>query len=59
MEHRQWGLDSDQVQQQFFEEVFQQEVDFFFPVSHLQIEHWRCKCWPVLGRKVSVLGLQQ
>lgn len=65
MEHGQRGLDSDQVQQQqlklrdrqkFFEEVFQHEVDFFFPMSHLQIEHRRRKCWPVLGRKLSVLG---
>lgn len=57
MEHgQQRGLDPEQMQQQlkfrdrqkFFEEVFQHDVDFFFPMSHLQIEHRRRKCRPVL-----------
>ncbi|KAL7985526.1 hypothetical protein Chor_004096 [Crotalus horridus] len=50
IENGQRGLDPEQKQQQqlklwerqrFFEEVFQHDVDFFFPVSHLQIEHRR------------------
>lgn len=53
MEQAQRGLDTEQMQQQqlklrdrqkFFEEVFQHDVDFFFPMSHLQIEHRRRKC---------------
>lgn len=53
MEQAQRSLDTEQMQQQqlklrdrqkFFEEVFQHDVDFFFPVSHLQIEHRRRKC---------------
>lgn len=52
MEQAQRNLDAEQMQQQqlklrdrqkFFEEVFQHEVDFFFPMSHLQIEHRRRK----------------
>lgn len=52
IENGQRGLDPEQMQQQqlklwerqrFFEEVFQHDVDFFFPVSHLQIEHRRRK----------------
>lgn len=44
MEQAQRNLDAEQLQQQqlklrdrqkFFEEVFQHEVDFFFPMSHL------------------------
>lgn len=54
MEQTQRNLDAEQMQQQqlklrdrqkFFEEVFQHDVDFFFPMSHLQIEHRRRKCW--------------
>ncbi|KAJ6661125.1 hypothetical protein lerEdw1_016926 [Lerista edwardsae] len=50
MDNGQRGMDAEQMQQQqlklrerqrFFEEVFQHDVDFFFPVSHLQIEHRR------------------
>lgn len=53
MEQAQRSLDTEQMQQQqlklrdrqkFFEEVFQHDVDFFFPMSHLQIEHRRRKC---------------
>lgn len=52
MEQAQRSLDAEQMQQQqlklrdrqkFFEEVFQHDVDFFFPMSHLQIEHRRRK----------------
>lgn len=53
MEQGQRSLDAEQMQQQqlklrerqkFFEEVFQHDVDFFFPVPHLQIEHRRREC---------------
>lgn len=53
MEQAQRNLDTEQMQQQqlklrdrqkFFEEVFQHDVDFFFPMSHLQIEHRRRMC---------------
>lgn len=54
MEQAQRNLDAEQMQQQqqmklrdrqkFFEEVFQHDVDFFFPMSHLQIEHRRRTC---------------
>lgn len=54
MEQAQRNLDAEQMQQQqqlklrdrqkFFEEVFQHDVDFFFPMPHLQIEHRRRTC---------------
>ncbi|XP_019395207.1 PREDICTED: dysbindin domain-containing protein 2 [Crocodylus porosus] len=69
MEHGQHGLDSDQVQQQqqlklrdrqkFFEEVFQHEVDFFFPMSHLQIEHRRPPLGSISSMEVNVDMLEQ
>ncbi|XP_019365356.1 PREDICTED: dysbindin domain-containing protein 2 isoform X2 [Gavialis gangeticus] len=68
MEHGQRGLDSDQVQQQqlklrdrqkFFEEVFQHEVDFFFPMSHLQIEHRRPPLGSISSMEVNVDMLEQ
>lgn len=66
MEPGQRSLDAEQMQQQqqlklrerqkFFEEVFQHEVDFFFPVSHLQLEHRRRKCCGWWSRARHALG---
>ncbi|XP_048354338.1 dysbindin domain-containing protein 2 [Sphaerodactylus townsendi] len=62
------GLDSEQLQQQqlklrerqrFFEEVFQHDVDFFFPVSHLQIEHRRPPLGSISSMEVNVDMLEQ
>lgn len=65
MEQAQRSLDAEQMQQQqlklrdrqkFFEEVFQHDVDFFFPMSHLQIEHRRRKCCGHWHRAGGVSG---
>lgn len=66
MEQAQRNLDAEQVQQQqqlklrdrqkFFEEVFQHDVDFFFPISHLQIEHRRRTCCRHQHRAGGVSG---
>ncbi|XP_060086886.1 dysbindin domain-containing protein 2 [Heteronotia binoei] len=62
------GLDPEQMQQQqlklrerqrFFEEVFQHDVDFFFPVSHLQIEHRRPPLGSISSMEVNVDMLEQ
>ncbi|XP_060628193.2 dysbindin domain-containing protein 2 [Anolis sagrei] len=68
MENGQRGLDAEQLQQQqlklrerqrFFEEVFQHDVDFFFPVSHLQIEHRRPPLGSISSMEVNVDMLEQ
>ncbi|NXO52365.1 DTBP1 protein, partial [Aramus guarauna] len=68
MEQAQRGLDAEQMQQQqlklrdrqrFFEEVFQHDVDFFFPVSHLQIEHRRPPLGSISSMEVNVDMLEQ
>uniref|UniRef100_A0A8D2L7R6 Dysbindin domain containing 2 n=1 Tax=Varanus komodoensis TaxID=61221 RepID=A0A8D2L7R6_VARKO len=68
MENGQRGLDAEQMQQQqlklrerqrFFEEVFQHDVDFFFPVSHLQIEHRRPPLGSISSMEVNVDMLEQ
>uniref|UniRef100_A0A8D0G966 Dysbindin domain containing 2 n=1 Tax=Sphenodon punctatus TaxID=8508 RepID=A0A8D0G966_SPHPU len=70
MEHGQRGLDNtEQMQQQqlklrdrqkFFEEVFQHDVDFFFPpMSHLQIEHRRPPLGSISSMEVNVDMLEQ
>lgn len=65
MEQPQRNLDAEQMQQQqmklrdrqkFFEEVFQHDVDFFFPMSHLQIEHRRRTCCGHQHRAGGVSG---
>uniref|UniRef100_A0A8C3C685 Dysbindin domain containing 2 n=1 Tax=Cairina moschata TaxID=8855 RepID=A0A8C3C685_CAIMO len=62
------SLDAEQMQQQqlklrerqkFFEEVFQHDVDFFFPVSHLQIEHRRPPLGSISSMEVNVDVLEQ
>ncbi|XP_070600819.1 dysbindin domain-containing protein 2 isoform X2 [Erythrolamprus reginae] len=45
--------------QRFFEEVFQHDVDFFFPVSHLQIEHRRPPLGSISSMEVNVDMLEQ
>uniref|UniRef100_A0A8C4TMZ8 Dysbindin n=1 Tax=Falco tinnunculus TaxID=100819 RepID=A0A8C4TMZ8_FALTI len=61
-------LDAEQMQQQqlklrdrqkFFEEVFQHDVDFFFPMSHLQIEHRRPPLGSISSMEVNVDMLEQ
>uniref|UniRef100_A0A8C5S315 Uncharacterized protein n=1 Tax=Laticauda laticaudata TaxID=8630 RepID=A0A8C5S315_LATLA len=61
-------MDPEQMQQQqlklwerqrFFEEVFQHDVDFFFPVSHLQIEHRRPPLGSISSMEVNVDMLEQ
>ncbi|NXA51853.1 DTBP1 protein, partial [Nothocercus julius] len=67
MEQGQRSLDAEQMQQQlklrdrqkFFEEVFQHDVDFFFPVSHLQIEHRRPPLGSISSMEVNVDMLEQ
>ncbi|XP_015671222.1 dysbindin domain-containing protein 2 [Protobothrops mucrosquamatus] len=68
IENGQRGLDPEQMQQQqlklwerqrFFEEVFQHDVDFFFPVSHLQIEHRRPPLGSISSMEVNVDMLEQ
>uniref|UniRef100_A0A8C3UL24 Dysbindin n=1 Tax=Catharus ustulatus TaxID=91951 RepID=A0A8C3UL24_CATUS len=69
MEQAQRNLDAEQVQQQqqlklrdrqkFFEEVFQHDVDFFFPMSHLQIEHRRPPLGSISSMEVNVDMLEQ
>uniref|UniRef100_A0A8C8SF78 Dysbindin domain containing 2 n=1 Tax=Pelusios castaneus TaxID=367368 RepID=A0A8C8SF78_9SAUR len=69
MEHgQQRGLDPEQMQQQqlklrdrqkFFEEVFQHDVDFFFPMSHLHIEHRRPPLGSISSMEVNVDMLEQ
>ncbi|XP_061487442.1 dysbindin domain-containing protein 2 [Rhineura floridana] len=68
MDNGQRGLDAEQMQQQqlklherqrFFEEVFQHDVDFFFPVSHLQIEHRRPPLGSISSMEVNVDMLEQ
>uniref|UniRef100_A0A8C3KCN2 Dysbindin domain containing 2 n=1 Tax=Calidris pygmaea TaxID=425635 RepID=A0A8C3KCN2_9CHAR len=68
MEQAQRSLDAEQIQQQqlklrdrqkFFEEVFQHEVDFFFPMSHLQIEHRRPPLGSISSMEVNVDMLEQ
>nr|XP_056700851.1 dysbindin domain-containing protein 2 [Euleptes europaea] len=68
MDNGQRGLDPEQMQQQqlklrerqrFFEEVFQHDVDFFFPVSHLQIEHRRPPLGSISSMEVNVDMLEQ
>ncbi|NXA34243.1 DTBP1 protein, partial [Eudromia elegans] len=67
MEQGQRSLDSEQMQQQlklrdrqkFFEEVFQHDVDFFFPISHLQIEHRRPPLGSISSMEVNVDVLEQ
>uniref|UniRef100_G3URV5 Uncharacterized protein n=1 Tax=Meleagris gallopavo TaxID=9103 RepID=G3URV5_MELGA len=69
MEPGQRSLDAEQMQQQqqlklrerqkFFEEVFQHEVDFFFPVSHLQLEHRRPPLGSISSMEVNVDVLEQ
>uniref|UniRef100_U3I7Y4 Dysbindin domain containing 2 n=1 Tax=Anas platyrhynchos platyrhynchos TaxID=8840 RepID=U3I7Y4_ANAPP len=68
MEQGQRSLDTEQMQQQqlklrerqkFFEEVFQHDVDFFFPVSHLQIEHRRPPLGSISSMEVNVDVLEQ
>uniref|UniRef100_A0A8C0EPC2 Dysbindin n=1 Tax=Bubo bubo TaxID=30461 RepID=A0A8C0EPC2_BUBBB len=62
------SLDAEQMQQQqlklrdrqkFFEEVFQHDVDFFFPMSHLQIEHRRPPLGSISSMEVNVDMLEQ
>uniref|UniRef100_A0A8C5U0H3 Dysbindin n=1 Tax=Malurus cyaneus samueli TaxID=2593467 RepID=A0A8C5U0H3_9PASS len=62
------NLDAEQMQQQqlklrdrqkFFEEVFQHDVDFFFPMSHLQIEHRRPPLGSISSMEVNVDMLEQ
>uniref|UniRef100_A0A8C4J1V6 Dysbindin domain containing 2 n=1 Tax=Dromaius novaehollandiae TaxID=8790 RepID=A0A8C4J1V6_DRONO len=63
----QHSLDAEQMQQQlklrdrqkFFEEVFQHDVDFFFPMSHLQIEHRRPPLGSISSMEVNVDMLEQ
>ncbi|XP_010143743.1 PREDICTED: dysbindin domain-containing protein 2 [Buceros rhinoceros silvestris] len=45
--------------QKFFEEVFQHDVDFFFPMSHLQIEHRRPPLGSISSMEVNVDMLEQ
>ncbi|KFO85911.1 Dysbindin, partial [Buceros rhinoceros silvestris] len=68
MEQTQRNLDAEQMQQQqlklrdrqkFFEEVFQHDVDFFFPMSHLQIEHRRPPLGSISSMEVNVDMLEQ
>ncbi|XP_075294989.1 dysbindin domain-containing protein 2 isoform X2 [Opisthocomus hoazin] len=68
MEQAQRSLDAEQLQQQqlklrdrqkFFEEVFQHDVDFFFPMSHLQIEHRRPPLGSISSMEVNVDMLEQ
>ncbi|XP_005057148.1 PREDICTED: dysbindin domain-containing protein 2 isoform X1 [Ficedula albicollis] len=69
MEQAQRNLDAEQTQQQqqmklrdrqkFFEEVFQHDVDFFFPMSHLQIEHRRPPLGSISSMEVNVDMLEQ
>ncbi|NXC51115.1 DTBP1 protein, partial [Penelope pileata] len=68
MEPGQRGLDPEQMQQQqqklrerqkFFEEVFQHDVDYFFPLSHLQIEHRRPPLGSISSMEVNVDMLEQ
>ncbi|XP_025932584.1 dysbindin domain-containing protein 2 [Apteryx rowi] len=67
MEQGQRSLDAEQMQQQlklrdrqkFFEEVFQHDVDFFFPMSHLQIEHRRPPLGSISSMEVNVDMLEQ
>uniref|UniRef100_A0A8C2UFA3 Dysbindin domain containing 2 n=1 Tax=Coturnix japonica TaxID=93934 RepID=A0A8C2UFA3_COTJA len=69
MEPGQRSLDAEQMQQQqqlklrerqkFFEEVFQHEVDFYFPVSHLQLEHRRPPLGSISSMEVNVDVLEQ
>ncbi|XP_071429245.1 dysbindin domain-containing protein 2 [Pithys albifrons albifrons] len=68
MEQPQRTLDAEQMQQQqlklrdrqkFFEEVFQHDVDFFFPMSHLQIEHRRPPLGSISSMEVNVDMLEQ
>ncbi|XP_061864837.1 dysbindin domain-containing protein 2 isoform X1 [Colius striatus] len=68
MEQAQRSLDAEQMQQQqlklrerqkFFEEVFQHDVDYFFPISHLQIEHRRPPLGSISSMEVNVDMLEQ
>ncbi|XP_066480863.1 dysbindin domain-containing protein 2 [Tiliqua scincoides] len=68
VDNGQRGMDAEQMQQQqlklrerqrFFEEVFQHDVDFFFPVSHLQIEHRRPPLGSISSMEVNVDMLEQ
>nr|XP_006121964.1 dysbindin domain-containing protein 2 isoform X1 [Pelodiscus sinensis]XP_025039808.1 dysbindin domain-containing protein 2 isoform X1 [Pelodiscus sinensis] len=67
MEQGQRGLEPEQMQQQlkfcdrqkFFEEVFQHDVDFYFPMSHLQIEHRRPPLGSISSMEVNVDMLEQ
>ncbi|NXY92697.1 DTBP1 protein, partial [Alcedo cyanopectus] len=70
MEQTQRNLDAEQISQQqqqlklrdrqkFFEEVFQHDVDFFFPISHLQIEHRRPPLGSISSMEVNVDMLEQ
>ncbi|XP_051489363.1 dysbindin domain-containing protein 2 [Apus apus] len=69
MEQAQRSLDAEQMQQQqqlklrdrqkFFEEVFQHDMDFFFPLSHLQIEHRRPPLGSISSMEVNVDMLEQ
>ncbi|XP_062445152.1 dysbindin domain-containing protein 2 isoform X2 [Rhea pennata] len=67
MEQGQRSLDAEQMQQQlklrdrqkFFEEVFQHDTDFFFPLSHLQIEHRRPPLGSISSMEVNVDMLEQ
>ncbi|NWX95080.1 DTBP1 protein, partial [Nothoprocta ornata] len=67
MEQGQRSLDAEQMQQQlklrerqkFFEEVVQHDVDFFFPISHLQMEHRRPPLGSISSMEVNVDMLEQ
>ncbi|XP_075577477.1 dysbindin domain-containing protein 2 [Pelecanus crispus] len=64
MEQSQRSLDTEQQlkvrdRQKFFEEVFQHDVDFFFPMSHLQIEHRRPPLGSISSMEVNVDMLEQ
>ncbi|XP_069473912.1 dysbindin domain-containing protein 2-like isoform X2 [Ambystoma mexicanum] len=45
--------------QKFFEDVFQHEVDFFFPLNHLNIEHRRPPLDSVSSMEVNIDMLEQ
>ncbi|XP_029471763.1 dysbindin domain-containing protein 2-like [Rhinatrema bivittatum] len=45
--------------QKFFEEVFQHDVDYYFPISHLQFEHKRPPLGSISSMEVNVDMLEQ
>nr|XP_033814621.1 dysbindin domain-containing protein 2-like isoform X1 [Geotrypetes seraphini] len=45
--------------QKFFEEVFQHDVDYYFPISHLQFEHRRPPLGSISSMEVNVDMLEQ